>query len=163
MNQFSDIHVSGSAYKIAKDRAYHHGTMLISSQLSTLGDVLHVSKVRFTYYHYTLAYISDCRRWCIGIYDNTRRCIDPLAGKEFARIQSSCNSRQFRASYGPSFPRGVSHRRARTPVPQGHFITLQLITSPLVQVQYVQAKDATNIPYIHDNMANFPVGLLTSA
>ncbi|KAH9002269.1 Lipoyltransferase and lipoate-protein ligase [Lactarius hatsudake] len=41
---FSDIHVSGSAYKIVKDRAYHHGTMLISSQLGTLGDVLHVSK-----------------------------------------------------------------------------------------------------------------------
>ena len=40
------IHVSGSAYKIVKDRAYHHGTMLISSQLGTLGDVLHVSKVR---------------------------------------------------------------------------------------------------------------------
>ncbi|KAI9447880.1 hypothetical protein H4582DRAFT_1896938, partial [Lactarius indigo] len=29
---------------IVKDRAYHHGTMLISSQLGTLGDVLHVSK-----------------------------------------------------------------------------------------------------------------------
>jgi len=36
--------VSGSAYKIAKDRAYHHGTMLISSRLGTLGDVLHASK-----------------------------------------------------------------------------------------------------------------------
>jgi lipoate-protein ligase A len=46
MNMLSDIHVSGSAYKIAKDRAYHHGTMLISSQLGTLGDVLHASKVR---------------------------------------------------------------------------------------------------------------------
>ncbi|KAI0068630.1 Lipoyltransferase and lipoate-protein ligase [Artomyces pyxidatus] len=33
-----------SAYKIVKDRAYHHGTMLISTQLDTLGDVLHVSK-----------------------------------------------------------------------------------------------------------------------
>jgi lipoate-protein ligase A len=54
------LHVSGSAYKIAKDRAYHHGTMLISSQLSTLGDVLHVSKVRFTY-RCTLAYIPDRR------------------------------------------------------------------------------------------------------
>ncbi|KAH9961406.1 hypothetical protein BJV74DRAFT_787701 [Russula compacta] len=42
--RLSNIHVSGSAYKIAKDRAYHHGTMLISSQLSTLGDVLRVSK-----------------------------------------------------------------------------------------------------------------------
>jgi lipoate-protein ligase A len=46
MNMLSDIHVSGSAYKIAKDRAYHHGTMLISSRLGTLGDVLHTSKVR---------------------------------------------------------------------------------------------------------------------
>jgi len=46
MNMLSDTHVSGSAYKIAKDRAYHHGTMLISSQLGTLGDVLHASKVR---------------------------------------------------------------------------------------------------------------------
>ncbi|KAA1466615.1 Lipoyltransferase and lipoate-protein ligase [Dentipellis sp. KUC8613] len=36
--------VSGSAYKIVKERAYHHGTMLISSGLSTLGEVLHVSK-----------------------------------------------------------------------------------------------------------------------
>ena len=32
---------------------------------------------------------------------------------------------------------------------------------PLAQVQYVQAEDATNIPYIQDSMANFPVGLLT--
>ena len=34
---------------------------------------------------------------------------------------------------------------------------------PLAQVQYVQAEDATNIPYIQDSMANFPVGLLTIA
>ncbi|KAF5322645.1 hypothetical protein D9619_000244 [Psilocybe cf. subviscida] len=32
--------VSGSAYKIVNKRAYHHGTMLISTQLQTLGDVL---------------------------------------------------------------------------------------------------------------------------
>ncbi len=51
--------MSGSAYKIAKDRAYHHGTMLISSQLSTLGDVLHVSKVWFIC-HNTLVHMSDC-------------------------------------------------------------------------------------------------------
>jgi len=57
MNQFYNIiHVSGSAYKIVKDRAYHHGTMLISSQLSTLGDVLHVSKVWFTYPLYASVY-----------------------------------------------------------------------------------------------------------
>ncbi|PPQ94828.1 hypothetical protein CVT25_007465 [Psilocybe cyanescens] len=33
-------HVSGSAYKIVNSRAYHHGTMLISTKLGTLGDVL---------------------------------------------------------------------------------------------------------------------------
>jgi len=36
--------VSGSAYKIVNKRAYHHGTMLISSELGTLGKVLHSSK-----------------------------------------------------------------------------------------------------------------------
>ncbi|KAG6335499.1 hypothetical protein ID866_3588 [Astraeus odoratus] len=37
-------HVSGSAYKIVSNRAYHHGTMLISTRLDTLGDLLHVDK-----------------------------------------------------------------------------------------------------------------------
>jgi lipoate-protein ligase A len=39
------IHVSGSAYKIVNRRAYHHGTMLISSELGTLGKLLHSNKV----------------------------------------------------------------------------------------------------------------------
>ncbi|KAI0355388.1 Lipoyltransferase and lipoate-protein ligase [Trametes cingulata] len=33
-----------SAYKIVKDRAYHHGTMLISTQLNTLGELLRSNK-----------------------------------------------------------------------------------------------------------------------
>ncbi|KAJ7098667.1 hypothetical protein B0H15DRAFT_821780 [Mycena belliarum] len=37
-----DDKVSGSAYKIVNTRAYHHGTMLISTQLETLGDLLRV-------------------------------------------------------------------------------------------------------------------------
>ncbi|KAI9064843.1 Lipoyltransferase and lipoate-protein ligase [Trametes sanguinea] len=37
-------HVSGSAYKIVKDRAYHHGTMLISTRLDTLGELLRSGK-----------------------------------------------------------------------------------------------------------------------
>jgi lipoate---protein ligase len=37
--------VSGSAYKIVNKRAYHHGTMLISTQLDTLGNLLRTSKV----------------------------------------------------------------------------------------------------------------------
>jgi lipoate-protein ligase A len=36
--------ISGSAYKIANNRAYHHGTMLITTKLDTLGDLLRVSK-----------------------------------------------------------------------------------------------------------------------
>lgn len=40
------LYVSGSAYKIVKDRAYHHGTMLISTRLDTLGELLRSNKVR---------------------------------------------------------------------------------------------------------------------
>ncbi|KAJ7506573.1 hypothetical protein B0H11DRAFT_1706566 [Mycena galericulata] len=40
----TDNHVSGSAYKIVNTRAYHHGTMLISTQLDTLGDLLRTNK-----------------------------------------------------------------------------------------------------------------------
>ena len=40
------FYVSGSAYKIVKDRAYHHGTMLISTKLDTLGELLRSGKVR---------------------------------------------------------------------------------------------------------------------
>ncbi|KAF8076802.1 hypothetical protein FPV67DRAFT_433361 [Lyophyllum atratum] len=36
--------VSGSAYKIVNNRAYHHGTMLISSRLDNLGDLLRTKK-----------------------------------------------------------------------------------------------------------------------
>ncbi|KIP07731.1 hypothetical protein PHLGIDRAFT_410732 [Phlebiopsis gigantea 11061_1 CR5-6] len=36
--------ISGSAYKIVNNRAYHHGTMLISTRLDTLGDLLRVNK-----------------------------------------------------------------------------------------------------------------------
>lgn len=43
--QFLDIYVSGSAYKIVNNRAYHHGTMLISTRLDVLGDLLRSNKV----------------------------------------------------------------------------------------------------------------------
>ncbi|KAK0499549.1 hypothetical protein EDD18DRAFT_1069191 [Armillaria luteobubalina] len=43
-HQWSLIHISGSAYKIVKNRAYHHGTMLISTQLETLGELLRSKK-----------------------------------------------------------------------------------------------------------------------
>ena len=44
------LHVSGSAYKIVNKRAYHHGTMLISSRLDTLGDLLRTDKVGISLY-----------------------------------------------------------------------------------------------------------------
>ncbi|KAL4069865.1 hypothetical protein V8B97DRAFT_2024506 [Scleroderma yunnanense] len=39
-------HILGSAYKIVSNRAYHHGTMLISTRLDMLGDLLRVDKVQ---------------------------------------------------------------------------------------------------------------------
>ena len=59
------IHISGSAYKIVSNRAYHHGTMLISTRLDMLGDLLRVDKVQcltfvdalhYSSYTYMLAY-----------------------------------------------------------------------------------------------------------
>ncbi|KAF7294224.1 Lipoyltransferase/lipoate-protein ligase [Mycena chlorophos] len=48
VNDRNDIYVSSnkisSAYKIVAKRAYHHGTMLLSSRLDLLGDILHVNK-----------------------------------------------------------------------------------------------------------------------
>nr|GAT57196.1 lipoyltransferase/lipoate-protein ligase [Mycena chlorophos] len=56
VNDRNDIYVSsdkisrfaerskGSAYKIVAKRAYHHGTMLLTSRLDLLGDILHVDK-----------------------------------------------------------------------------------------------------------------------
>ncbi|KAG2369774.1 hypothetical protein BDR07DRAFT_1388294 [Suillus spraguei] len=49
VNERNDICVggekaSGSAYKIVSGRAYHHGTMLITTRLETLGDLLRVDK-----------------------------------------------------------------------------------------------------------------------
>ncbi|KAJ6560297.1 hypothetical protein B0H19DRAFT_1147163 [Mycena capillaripes] len=43
-----DDKVSGSAYKIVSARAYHHGTMLISTQLDALGDLLRPDKEKDT-------------------------------------------------------------------------------------------------------------------
>ena len=38
---WSEQKVSGSAYRIVRDRAYHHGTMLLSCDLARLGELLH--------------------------------------------------------------------------------------------------------------------------
>jgi len=40
-------HISGSAYKIVNKRAYHHGTMLISTRLDHLSDLLRPEQVLF--------------------------------------------------------------------------------------------------------------------
>ena len=43
----NDDKVSGSAYKLTNDKAYHHGTMLIDSDLDALGVYLGSPKVIF--------------------------------------------------------------------------------------------------------------------
>ena len=45
MSQGRCTQVSGSAYKIIQHRAYHHGTMLISSSLAELGKLLKAGSV----------------------------------------------------------------------------------------------------------------------
>ncbi|KAI0000029.1 hypothetical protein BJV77DRAFT_939542 [Russula vinacea] len=111
---FSNIHVSGSAYKIAKDRAYHHGTMLISSQISTLGDVLHVSK-------------------------------ETMITRGVASVRSPVTNLQ-------EFSPAVTHDKFLQAMVRAFREEYQ-VEEP---VQYVQAEDATNIPYIQDSMAQFP-------
>lgn len=45
LHLFRSTHISGSAYKIVAQRAYHHGTMLISSDLGSLGTYLRSKSV----------------------------------------------------------------------------------------------------------------------
>lgn len=45
-----DAYVSGSAFKLTSNRAYHHGTMLIDADLEALRGVLRNNKVRFLYH-----------------------------------------------------------------------------------------------------------------
>ena len=137
--------------------------MLISSQLSTLGDVLHVSKVCFAR-HSRLVYCI-CRTdvgLLLGIYDNPRRNVGSFTRKEFAGIQSSRDSRQIPASCGSGLPRGVPHRGART-LTISTILLFIIIVTPMAQAQYVQAEDATSIPYIQDSIAKFPVGPIAFA
>lgn len=39
------MHVSGSAFKLTSNRAYHHGTMLIDANLAALRGLLRSDKV----------------------------------------------------------------------------------------------------------------------
>ncbi|KAH9179535.1 Lipoyltransferase and lipoate-protein ligase [Lactarius sanguifluus] len=103
--------VSGSAYKIVKDRAYHHGTMLISSQLGTLGDVLHVSK-------------------------------DSMVTRGVASVRSPVrNLREFSPT--------VTHDTFVKAMVQA-FREEYHVKEP---VQYVQASDTTDSPYIQNGIA----------
>ncbi|KAI9513240.1 hypothetical protein F5148DRAFT_972105 [Russula earlei] len=107
----SVLHVSGSAYKIAKDRAYHHGTMLISSQLSTLGDTLGVSK-------------------------------ESMITRGVASVRSPVKNLQ-------EFNPAVTHDKFVRAMVQAFRQEYHVEET----VQYVQAEDAINIPYIQDSMA----------
>jgi lipoate-protein ligase A len=68
--------VSGSAYKIVNNRAYHHGTMLLATELGTLGDVLHVTKAR-----------TNSVLWR-SIANNARRGQDSMITRGVASVRS---------------------------------------------------------------------------
>ncbi|KAH9077017.1 Lipoyltransferase and lipoate-protein ligase [Lactarius deliciosus] len=96
---------------IVKDRAYHHGTMLISSQLGTLGDVLHVSK-------------------------------DSMVTRGVASVRSPVkNLREFSPT--------VTHDTFVRAMVQA-FREEYHVKEP---VQYVQASDTTDSPYIQNGIA----------
>ncbi|KAI0307017.1 hypothetical protein B0F90DRAFT_1931664 [Multifurca ochricompacta] len=116
-----NIYVSGSAYKIVKDRAYHHGTMLISSQLRTLGDVLHVSK-----FEDWISQESMVTRGVASVRSPVKNLIEfnPTVTHD-AFIGAMV--RVFRDEYRVEEP-----------------------------VQYIQASNAANIPYIRDGIAELP-------
>ena len=73
-------HVSGSAYKIISERAYHHGTMLISTRLDHLGNMLRPEEV-------LLLFIRKTDFLSFPAY----RIFDPL-GLNYTRITLDCSS-----------------------------------------------------------------------
>ncbi|KAG6856989.1 hypothetical protein H0H87_011083 [Tephrocybe sp. NHM501043] len=78
---FQNRYVSGSAYKIVNKRAYHHGTMLISTKLDTLGDLLRTNKVAKFLHHPERA---------------SNKAQDTMVTKGVASVRSPvCNLRQF--------------------------------------------------------------------
>ncbi|KAH8988538.1 Lipoyltransferase and lipoate-protein ligase [Lactarius akahatsu] len=99
------------SWAIVKDRAYHHGTMLISSQLGTLGDALHVSK-------------------------------DSMVTRGVASVRSPVkNLREFSPT--------VTHDTFVKAMVQT-FREEYHVKEP---VQYVQASDTTDSPYIQNGIA----------
>ncbi|KAI0303928.1 hypothetical protein BC826DRAFT_980470 [Russula brevipes] len=126
--------VSGSAYKIAKDRAYHHGTMLISSQLNTLGDVLHVSKESM-------------------ITRGVASVRSPV--KNLQEFNPTVTHAQFVGAMVQAF-REEYHIGEPVRLRASHFL-LPVMTLLVAQAQYVQAEDATDIPYIQSSISEIPV------
>lgn len=101
---------------------------------------------------------SDRHNGCLGVYDNPRRRVGSLASEEFARIQPNCNSCSIRGSDGSSLPRGIPHRKTRTSTHKP-FLTTSHGPLLLAQAQYVQAEDATDIPFIQSSISEMPVGV----
>ena len=148
--------MSGSAYKIVKDRAYHHGTMLISSQLGTLGDVLHVSKVRGNWILMLHWYARGTDGWSQdsmvtrGVASvrspvkNLREFSPPITHNTFVKSMVQA----FREEYRVKEPVCPCHKSIRS-------------ANFLGQVQYVQASDAANSPYIQNGIAELHVKTLS--
>jgi hypothetical protein len=81
-DRFAALYVSGSAYKIVNKRAYHHGTMLISTKARhTWGFApFRQGKQGFIY----SSFIRQYNRGVLGYDDHQRRSI-----RSFASLQSA--------------------------------------------------------------------------
>ncbi|KAJ6486435.1 Lipoyltransferase and lipoate-protein ligase [Mycena vitilis] len=91
----ADRHVSGSAYKIVSARAYHHGTMLISTDLKSLGDLLRVDEQKTTMVTKGVASVRSpvCNlQWAM----RNPRLKEPVGHDDFVRAVI----REFRREYG---------------------------------------------------------------
>jgi Lipoyl protein ligase A/B catalytic domain len=90
----SSYYVSGSAYKIANKRAYHHGTMLISAQLNSLGDLLKNQKVCP---HLGIIFLSSPFDFgFLGYACHQRRRLCSFARQKLARLCAQCHPSQVR-------------------------------------------------------------------
>lgn len=69
--------VSGSAYKLVNSRAYHHGTMLIETDLRLVSEVLHKTDKVSGLYGLPVATILSCWRRLVWCRPLTKKVLTP--------------------------------------------------------------------------------------
>ena len=122
----SHFHISGSAYKIVNKRAYHHGTMLISTRLDTLDNLLRTDKVWFCPFPVAVA------EWgMLGDLGHKRSGFCSVTCLQFTAVQRECLTRRFFWRCGQSisrriwrWPRGIYDSSYRHDVHAERFVAL---------------------------------------